>query len=70
MSGSARPWSATRTGLLVPWLAIAAAGRTQTAYRAYLDHAQYCADCLALNAQCEAAQKLWAAFREARGARP
>lgn len=54
----------------VPGLVAAAQGRPQTAYRAWVEHALLCADCVSLDAQCEAAQKLWAAFREARGTRP
>lgn len=62
----ARVYEASRTGLIVPRLGAAAAGRTQTPYRRYFNHVYGCRKCVALNAQCEAAQKLWAAFREAR----
>lgn len=61
---------ATRTGVIVPRLAVAAAGRSQTAYRAFLDHAQECPDCQPKDARCEAAQKLWTAYRQARGTQP
>lgn len=60
-----RVYEATRTGLILPRLA-AAAGRSQTAYRAYLDHAQECPGCRPRGARCDAAQELWDAYRQAR----
>jgi hypothetical protein len=65
-----RVYEATRTGLIVPRLATAAAGRAQTAYRAYLDHAQDCPGCRPRGARCDAAQNLWTAYRGARGTQP
>jgi len=62
----ARVYEATRNGLIVPRLATAAAGRAQSAYRAYLDHAQDCEGCRPKGARCYAAQELWAAYRNAR----
>jgi hypothetical protein len=59
--------AASGAGPVVPRLAVAAIGRSQTAYRRYLDHAHGCADCVALDARCDAAKTLWAAFREERG---
>lgn len=56
----------TRAGAMVPVAVAAAEGRVQGAYRAYLDHAQGCADCEALQGRCEAAEGLWVAYREAR----
>jgi hypothetical protein len=53
-------------GAVIPWLAVAAAGRWQTAYRAYLDHAQECPGCRPKGARCDAAQELWTAYRQAR----
>ena len=65
-----RVYEGTRTGLIVPRLATATAGRSQTAYRAYLDHAQDCADCAGEGGLCETGQKLWTAYRGARGTQP
>lgn len=53
-------------GAVIPWLAVAVAGRSRAAYRTYLDHAQDCADCKALGGRCEAAQTLWDAYRQTR----
>ncbi|WP_329311726.1 hypothetical protein [Streptomyces sp. NBC_01262] len=47
----------------VRWLAVAAAGRVQTAYRAFLEHGQACSECAALEARCPEAETLWVAYR-------
>lgn len=37
--------------------------RTQTAYRAYIDHASGCATCAVDSGQCPTAEQLWSAYR-------
>jgi hypothetical protein len=37
--------------------------RTQTAYRAYIDHAQGCATCAVDSGQCATAEELWLVYR-------
>ena len=37
--------------------------RTQTAYRAYIDHASGCATCAVDSGQCVTAEELWSAYR-------
>ncbi|MFD5078039.1 hypothetical protein [Streptomyces sp. NPDC058371] len=40
--------------------------RTQTAYRAYLDHSMLCDDCEYGEERCAVARELWLTYREAR----
>jgi hypothetical protein len=42
-------------------------GAAQTAYRAYLDHRPGCQQCAQSTLQCKTAEKLWEAYRTARG---
>ena len=49
------------------WLGIAAEGKAQSAYRAYLDHMRDCEECPQSLFQCETAASLWGLYREARG---
>lgn len=37
--------------------------RTQTAYRAYADHASACATCAVDSDQCATAEELWSVYR-------
>ena len=37
--------------------------RTQTAYRAYIDHASTCATCAVDSGQCVTAEELWSLYR-------
>ncbi|MFI6662515.1 hypothetical protein ACIBL8_44220 [Streptomyces sp. NPDC050523] len=39
--------------------------RTQTTYRAYIDHVRDCLTCAVDSAQCSTAEGLWAAYRAA-----
>lgn len=37
--------------------------QTQTAYRAYIDHASDCATCAVDSGQCPTAEQLWEAYK-------
>jgi hypothetical protein len=49
----------------IPGLVVAVQGRTQTAYRAYLDHAMECAAC-SRGGRCEAGEAMWTEYADSR----